>query len=691
MATENKTPNPFASLARSIETSRLGMPAAARNLSQSMNRQQFRSSAVDRSAPPAQVAAAGPVSETGSPSTPAQPDPVTDTAPAPTLLPNVTFAGLSALRQRPMSSSRAVAPSTARPGNTVSIGSGGNSPSGLKKASALGAPDVEDLVSEDGDWGLPSSTKQTQPVIHTPSKKLVYTPEQEAVISCDDKIIVVDAFAGCAKTTTAIGYAAHRPKNRMLYLCLNTANAEEAKKRFGPNVTAATTHSVAWAAMRPNKARVTRAWRPLLIMDQLKLTDSRVANTTMRVLNTFFNSSDTEISEKHAAEVREEKDLDGVEVMNAVAFASLAWKRMNDPGDSMQMPDDAYLKMFALKAPKLDQYNTIIFDEAQDANPVTAQIIAGQKHVNLLCIGDRHQSIYGFRGSVNAMEKFSIGAKRFHLSQTFRFGPHIAGLANTLLGEFKGEKLPIRGMGQDGTWNPARTTTLSRTNAELFRLAAPRRGEGVHWVGGKVNKKDQKWIDGCESYRLDGVLDAYHLYSRDRTQIKDQLMKTKFTSWDDYVKYAEDSGDGEAKILVKVVEEFTHEVPQLIEDIKKNAVRESADADLTLTTVHKSKGLEWDCVEISDDFEVLEETEAKLAQFANAVIPVQDINLLYVGMTRAKSALKLNKETKEWLEKLPEHRKAREAAVSRHRADNERVQRHLNGLSGIEMPNGHSA
>lgn len=667
-------PSPFAGLANVLAESRLSGAAASANL---LNREQFRLQ--DRSRRAAQT------NETATPSSAAAaPQPAAAPAPGvPAPAATTSFAALAAMRKvSALTSQRTFAArsiSTQQPAR-AGTGLGGLSKSAQQPAADDG-PSLEDLVAQDDVAPTPSSASgnrmfgraaRSTATSEPPKKqKLVYTDEQNEIIHCNDKLIVVDAFAGCAKTTTAIGYADHHKSKRMVYLCLNTANAEEARSRFGPNVTPLTTHQVAFQATRPDRNRLTQEWRPLLLMDQLKLNNSRLAMLTMKTLANFFNSSDVEISEKHAEPLREAHDLGDADVMNAVSYARLAWKRMSDPGDSMKYPHDFYLKQFALKAPRLD-YDTIIFDEAQDANPVTLQIIKGQKHAGLLCIGDRHQSIYQFRGSVNAMETLALGATHFHLSQTFRFGPKVAEVANTILSELKGETKPIRGMGQDGAWNPNRNTVLSRTNAELFRMAAPLRGEGVHWVGGKEDKFGN-WIDGCNNYKLEAIVDAYHLYARERHLIQNQLVKSKFASWDEYVNYAEAASDGEARVVVKVVEEFSHEIPDLVADIKKNAVRDSKDADLTLTTVHRSKGLEWDSVQISDDFEVLEETEAKLASHANAVIPVQDINLLYVGVTRAKTALKLNTETQDWLTKLPEHRARREAAKIRLQADLNRV------------------
>jgi superfamily I DNA/RNA helicase len=479
-----------------------------------------------------------------------------------------------------------------------------------------------------------------------------YSDEQRAVIECDDQRIVANAFAGTGKTTTAVGFAEHRPDKRMLYICLNRANAEEARSRFPSNVEALTTHQLAWRVMKSKVGhRINRRWKPMVVRDELRLPNPRMASVTMRILQAFWGTADRDIDERHAEEVRRERDLSAVDVMNGVAYARLAWKRMLDQNDTLSMPDDAYLKMYALTNPQLS-YDSIIFDEAQDANPVTAQIVHAQQRSQLLCIGDRHQAIYQFRGSVNAMEQFAVGATMLSLSQTWRFGPKVAGLANLLLSEFKGETIPIQGMGKDGAWTPSRYATLARTNAHLFRIAAERRGEGVHWVGGP------------QGYRLDQVMDTYHLWSRNLSEIKDPILR-KFPSFDDYKNYADDAADGEARILCKIVEEYTHDVPELVNDIVRNAVPDEKDSSLVLTTAHKSKGLEWDSVQIAEDFEILADIEDKLADNPDAPLPVQDINLLYVAVTRARQSLDLNPDTREWIEKLDQHRDNRATARNR--------------------------
>ncbi|HFO5314304.1 TPA: UvrD-helicase domain-containing protein, partial [Escherichia coli] len=90
----------------------------------------------------------------------------------------------------------------------------------------------------------------------------------------------------------------------------------------------------------------------------------------------------------------------------------------------------------------------ILFDEAQDANPVTTALVLGQK-CRVILVGDRYQQIYRFRGANNALSHPALkNADRLWLTQSFRFGPAVARMANLLL-QREGETREVKGCGGD--------------------------------------------------------------------------------------------------------------------------------------------------------------------------------------------------------------------------------------------------
>lgn len=465
-----------------------------------------------------------------------------------------------------------------------------------------------------------------------------YDQDQLRVIQAQERIVVAEARAGAGKTTTAIGFSEARAGKRVLYICLNKANQLEAQRRFPSNVTCRTTHSLAYAAVGKNYGnRVIGAWKAKHVADALGVS-LRVASPIHAALTKFFGNTNEQVKASDFEAVKQRYNLSASKIEQMVPMANALWNRMRDPKDEKVMiTHDTYLKIWALQKPQLP-YDVVILDEAQDTNPVTYEVIAAQQNAQLLIIGDRHQSIYGFRGAINAMEEFGRlpGSAIYQMPRTWRFGDRTAALANILLSTFKGEQVPIIGMGKDEPYKAgAPMAYLSRSNMELFAKAAARKGVGMHWVG------------GCDSYRLDLVLDAYHLFARENSKIKDHMLKN-FSSWNEFAEAVEITQDVEFRILYKIVETYGYKLPDLVQAIRDNEVLDPSKAERILTTAHKSKGLDWDYVKLGDDFTAVEAALNERKEKGRLTAETeQEINLLYVALTRAKSRVFLNEDAKQ--------------------------------------------
>lgn len=482
-----------------------------------------------------------------------------------------------------------------------------------------------------------------------------YDDAQQAVIECNDRIVVAEAFAGAGKTTTAIGFTDARPDARALYICFNRANAEEARRKFGGHVECKSTHAVAWAAVgRHYKNQlVNGSWKARLLQEEIKLPDVRTAALAQGVLNNFFSSADESPNVLHALSVGDQYGANEAELDRAMDAARVAWSRMQSPGQSISVPHDAYLKRWALSAPQLP-FDQIILDEAQDTNPVIVDVIRKQRSANMLLIGDRHQAIYGFRKANNAMELFcDMGATVLKIPKTWRFGPDIARVANALLFHFKNEDTEIVGAGpaKPRARGASVKVILSRTNAGLFREAAEVEGRGIHWVG------------GIEGYRVDSLMDAWHLQCGKKDQIYDPVMRM-YQSWRQFEDEAESTQDPEARLLCKFINTYGKDTPGLVRAFREHALPAQDGARLVLSTAHKAKGLDFDQVTIGDDFECINKAQKFMRDNAGVLEEVQrqEINLLYVAITRARHELILNNETKNFLAKLDQFREQLQSA-----------------------------
>ena len=444
--------------------------------------------------------------------------------------------------------------------------------------------------------------------------------------------LVVNAYAGTGKTTTLRAYAAARPQQCMLYLAFNKVTASEAAASFPPNVTCRTVHSLAYTAVGH---RYRHKLGPLRASDIMRLyqgVTAAMAELLVQTLESFMVSADASIEIDHVP-----AELALSDRQQFAGAARRLWNDMLDEDKGTPLPHDGYLKVYQLGRPVLwRRYDVILLDEAQDTNPVTADIVLGQRCARVL-VGDRHQSIYGFRGSVNAMAMLPR-AESHYLTRSMRFGEPVAHAATLLLQAMKGETHAITGMGRmsatPGKVDRAQPyAIISRSNASVFAQAVQ-----------AIDQRRVHFVGGVQNYLLGKLTDVHRLWSGRPDLVQDAFYRD-FDNIDMLALYGRETGDKEILSLVSVVREYRTALPDLIATVTSAACENPADADILLMTAHRSKGLEFDQVLLDDDFHDLVDKQGKPNQGAlDALAFEQEINLLYVAMTRARRALELNRQ-----------------------------------------------
>ncbi len=485
------------------------------------------------------------------------------------------------------------------------------------------------------------------------------TQEQQVIIAADHDL-VVNAVAGSGKTTTLIEYAKARPKNsRILYLIFNKSVQLEAEKKFEAaglnNVTVRTAHSLAFQhVVKGSRYKVNN--KGYSSHEMVKLLDLAVegnerhaehilANHIKRLVACFCNSDKKRVKEiDYLATINEKKartfasNLYALIQQKARVFLDLMQK------GEIEMTHEFYLKKFQLSQPDLG-YDYILFDEGQDASPVMLDVFLKQKAIKVI-VGDQHQQIYAWRFAVNALS--CVNFKTLQLSTSFRFPKAIAELAIRTL-DWKNhlkdhEKVVINGMGTAG--EPQTKAILARTNLGLLQQA-------IDYIHDNPNN-DQLYFEGninSYTYAEDGasLYDVLNLAQGRKARIKNELIR-KMEDLEDLEDYVDSTGDEEIRLLLKIVQEHGDEIPGLLNEIKaRHAVKQDRTAaDMIFSTVHKSKGMEYDEVYLASDF-INEETilkkrdEIEAGELDPARL-IEEINLLYVAMTRAKCKLYIDHE-----------------------------------------------
>jgi superfamily I DNA/RNA helicase len=461
------------------------------------------------------------------------------------------------------------------------------------------------------------------------------TPEQALITGYKGSRLKVQARAGSGKTTTLVKYALRNPNERMLYLAFNRAIRDEALLKFPANVDCKTSHQIAFSAIgRQYAHKLKNNLRLTDIAEALPTPNWTLARDILEALNTFMASADPRILDVHFSRSDRVQGKTRNRVMyqaQVLDGAQMIWHRMTNLEDPFPIIHDAYLKLYQLSLPNLSRkYTVILFDEAQDSNPVTNHIVL-QQRCKIIYVGDTHQQIYRFRGASNALEDPLLdGADTLYLTHSFRFGPQVAMVANALL-MLKQETKPVVGRGgQDQVLTSlppecSRFTVLARTVIGVISAAmiSALEGKTIYWVG------------GIEAYQLAELEDLYWFSLRKYDHIRNQKLIKDYGGIDDYEEIAKATKDPEMLRALWLLKNHDN-IPALIALIRKMTVAEESAADITVSTAHRCKGLEWPTVALWDDFPDVFDPE--LSPEAKQ----DEINLLYVAATRARKALAIN-------------------------------------------------
>lgn len=469
------------------------------------------------------------------------------------------------------------------------------------------------------------------------------TREQEIAIDTariGDSFKII-AYAGTGKTTTLQMISQAMPQRRGLYLAFNKAIASHAQQKFSQRVDCRTFHSLAYRSVPRNitdKLRLPRlnpsilareyALQPITLRrlvgnryEPYLLMPSRLGSLVANGVNNFCATNAQYPAPRHIP-VPEWLHPDDADELQKSLYPALErrWLDSIHPQHQAGIGHDIYLKLWALSEPNIPA-DYILFDEAQDADPLMLGILLKQKQAQVIYVGDAHQQIYAWRGAVNAMQQLPLPESR--LTTSFRFGEEIAEVANYLLYALK-ETVPLHGFDQihsrvvNQPHHKMRDAILCRTNARAMELLL----SGL-LQGDKVSLQ-------ADHVRLNRFIDAATALKQGK-RVTDVPELAWFNTWHDVHEYCETSDGSDIKPLVKLVDE--HGTAPLKRALDK--ITPIGEADYVISTAHKAKGLEWNRVHLEDDYQF------KLNQLDHKISP-EELRLLYVACTRAKLSLNIH-------------------------------------------------
>jgi DNA helicase II / ATP-dependent DNA helicase PcrA len=291
-----------------------------------------------------------------------------------------------------------------------------------------------------------------------------------------------------------------------------------------------------------------------------------------------------------------------------------AYDGVIDYDDQIYMPT-----LFAVTWPK---FPLVMLDEAQDISPLNIMMLQKLAQQRLIAVGDSHQSIYGFRGSVSeGMEKLAetFHMRRLTLNVSFRCPRVIVSKARAHAPSMMWPDWAQEGVfGQIHEWNCGviqdGAAVICRNNAPLFKLGLMllQKGRGVNIVGRDI---------GSGLTRIMGKFGPLSL-----TQ---SMVLAKITDWE---KHELDRGKskGATSDRAACLRVFGSAAENLGGALTYAKTIFEATGPITLLSGHKAKGLEYDIVYHLDPWRIpstYAQTEEELTQ---------EKNLAYVILTRAK-------------------------------------------------------
>lgn len=482
--------------------------------------------------------------------------------------------------------------------------------------------------------------------------------------------LILIAVAGAGKTTTVLNMSTMMG-GHVAYCAYNTKIADEIKAKLKAanipsRIQAGTFHSFGfrnWRKMAP-KVEVKKDKIEDLILPALKvpeelqefvtdlvslgkqrafgvLTPVDDAGAWMDIVD-HYDVAESLPTDKYKG--RDDQISDQL-IEDGIGYAMLALKRSFELDEQIIDFDDMILAPLVHNA-RIWQNNWICVDEAQDTNPARRELARRmlERNGRAVFVGDPAQAIYGFTGADN--DSLDIIKKEFKcqelpLTVTYRCPKSVVAMAQHWV-----KHIIAHDSAPEGVVTSIKDEDFSKLPPEMFtpaaamlcRTTAPlvaqaygliRRGIACHVEGKAIGA---------------GLL---NLIGKWKTNDLDTLVTKLDAFWKkECAKYIEKKQEDKAERLTDNVEtikviigalQAEATVADLRDQIRKlfgDTPDGKVPVNFTLSTVHKSKGREWDTVYLYDRMGLMPSKFARQAWQQQ-----QENNLIYVAITRAKNAL----------------------------------------------------
>lgn len=335
----------------------------------------------------------------------------------------------------------------------------------------------------------------------------------------------------------------------------------------------------------------------------------------------------------------------------AIRFAQAVLIKSNSNTNVIDMDDMVYLPLaLNMRVAPWNQFDWVLVDEAQDTNPTRRALarMVRKPGARFVAVGDPHQAIYGFTGADNdSLQQIQTTFDAIHLplTVTYRCPKAVVRHAQQWVSHIQSHEASKEGQVVTMAYADvlekmiriprsqySETAFLCRLNKylvglcfKMIRLGMPAKIEGRE-IGTGLVKLATRW-KSCKT--VSGL----------ETKLREYMDKEVTKAIADGKTAIADRVTDQVETLLVMIERAREQKLDRVTDLEVMIVEMFADnvagkGLITLCSTHKSKGLEWDTVYL------LGRDQLMPSKFAVQPWQVdQEINLIYVAVTRAKDTL----------------------------------------------------
>lgn len=454
-----------------------------------------------------------------------------------------------------------------------------------------------------------------------------FTQEQINVINSNLNEIIVNAGPGMGKTSLLLGISEKNNNLKKGLLCFNTMIKQEIIEKTLKNnidkIEVNTFHSLAFKCLSKRgeiKGFIKRNFEnPLDYFSILSILKKLEMNTNNNFIHSILSSIINFCKSDLTFQDFFNKSPLKKEVLRIFEYL------LND--EKAPMFHEFYIKIFQLilLQDKIINYELLMVDEFQDVSACYLSIIENINKNKIVKVGDTLQKIYGYNGALG------MNQHDFKLSKSFRIGDKTALICNKLIDLFLNDKnLYMKGANKNQIIcdipNNENKTIIFRTNKGLIKRLIKETNKGQKCV-----ISENLLIELNHIYKLVNVSIFYPYYFRG----------IKFTNRDMIYKLEKESKNTILKKTIELIEEFKDETKIVLYKLLQNVTTDINEGKIYFTTTHRCKGLEFQNVEIADDFYEIEKM-----LYNNSADYIDEMYILYVALTRSYGKLQLNEDLK---------------------------------------------